>query len=69
MIDLPEHAPHRSTRRAPSKPAGPTDPAADATVLADPRRIAYDVLVDDYDRLSGSTARNGGFTGVRVQKA
>jgi anaerobic selenocysteine-containing dehydrogenase len=28
-----------------------------------------DVLVDDYDRLSGSTARNGGFTGVRVQKA
>lgn len=44
MIDLPEHAPHRSTRRAPSKPAGPTDPAADATVLADPRRIAYDVI-------------------------
>ena len=28
-----------------------------------------DVLVDDYDRLSGSTARNGGFTGVRIQKA
>jgi len=28
-----------------------------------------DVLVDDYDRLSGSTARNGGFTGVRVAKA
>ena len=28
-----------------------------------------DVLVDDYDRLSGSTARSGGFTGVRVQKA
>ena len=28
-----------------------------------------DILVDDYDRLSGSTARNGGFTGVRVQKA
>ncbi len=28
-----------------------------------------DVLVDDYDRLSGATARNGGFTGVRVQKA
>jgi anaerobic selenocysteine-containing dehydrogenase len=27
-----------------------------------------DILVDDYDRLSGSTARNGGFTGVRVQK-
>jgi anaerobic selenocysteine-containing dehydrogenase len=28
-----------------------------------------DILVDDYDRLSGSTARNGGFTGVRIQKA
>jgi anaerobic selenocysteine-containing dehydrogenase len=28
-----------------------------------------EILVDDYDRLSGSTARNGGFTGVRVEKA
>jgi anaerobic selenocysteine-containing dehydrogenase len=28
-----------------------------------------DILVDDYDRLSGATARNGGFTGVRVQRA
>jgi anaerobic selenocysteine-containing dehydrogenase len=28
-----------------------------------------EILVDDYDRLSGSTARNGGFTGVRVQRA
>ena len=28
-----------------------------------------DILVDDYDRLSGATARNGGFTGVKVQKA
>ena len=27
-----------------------------------------EILVDDYDRLSGSTARNGGYTGVRVQK-
>jgi anaerobic selenocysteine-containing dehydrogenase len=27
-----------------------------------------DVLVDDYDRLSGATARNGGFTGVRIEK-
>ena len=27
-----------------------------------------EILVDDYDRLSGSTARNGGFTGVKVQK-
>jgi len=28
-----------------------------------------DILVDDYDRLSGATARNGGFVGVRGQKA
>ena len=28
-----------------------------------------DILVDDYDRLSGATARNGGFTGVRIQRA
>lgn len=28
-----------------------------------------DILVDDYDRLSGATARNGGFVGVRVEKA
>jgi hypothetical protein len=28
-----------------------------------------EILVDDYDRLSGATARNGGFVGVRVQKA
>jgi len=28
-----------------------------------------EILVDDYDRLSGSTARNGGFTGVRIAKA
>ncbi len=28
-----------------------------------------EILVDDYDRLSGATARNGGFTGVKVQKA
>ena len=27
------------------------------------------ILVDDLDRLSGSTARNGGFTGVRITKA
>jgi anaerobic selenocysteine-containing dehydrogenase len=27
-----------------------------------------ELLVDDYDRLSGATARNGGFTGVRVEK-
>jgi anaerobic selenocysteine-containing dehydrogenase len=28
-----------------------------------------EILVDDYDRLSGATARNGGFTGVSVRKA
>jgi anaerobic selenocysteine-containing dehydrogenase len=28
-----------------------------------------EILVDDYDRLSGSTARNGGFVGVRVARA
>jgi anaerobic selenocysteine-containing dehydrogenase len=28
-----------------------------------------EILVDDYDRLSGSTARNGGFTGVAVTRA
>ncbi|MBL8485678.1 MAG: molybdopterin-dependent oxidoreductase [Rhodocyclaceae bacterium] len=28
-----------------------------------------EILVDDYDRLSGATARNGGFTGVRIDKA
>ena len=27
-----------------------------------------EILVDDYDRLSGATARNGGFTGVKIQK-
>ena len=27
-----------------------------------------EILVDDYDRLSGSTARNGGFTGVKIEK-
>jgi hypothetical protein len=28
-----------------------------------------EILVDDYDRLSGATARNGGFTGVKIVKA
>ena len=28
-----------------------------------------ELLVDDYDRLSGATARNGGFTGVKIDKA
>ncbi|MFM2067025.1 MAG: hypothetical protein RLZZ584_1934 [Pseudomonadota bacterium] len=27
-----------------------------------------EILVDDYDRLSGATARNGGFTGVQITK-
>jgi anaerobic selenocysteine-containing dehydrogenase len=28
-----------------------------------------EILVDDYDRLSGATARNGGFVGVKVARA
>jgi anaerobic selenocysteine-containing dehydrogenase len=28
-----------------------------------------DLLPDDYDRLSGATARNGGFAGVKIEKA
>ncbi|MFA6823546.1 MAG: molybdopterin dinucleotide binding domain-containing protein, partial [Geobacter sp.] len=28
-----------------------------------------ELMPDDYDRLSGSTARNGGFTGVKIEKA
>ncbi len=28
-----------------------------------------EIMPDDYDRLIGTTARNGGFTGVRVEKA
>lgn len=28
-----------------------------------------EIMPDDYDYLSGSTARNGGFTGVRIEKA
>jgi anaerobic selenocysteine-containing dehydrogenase len=28
-----------------------------------------DIMPDDYDRLSGSTARNGGYTGVKIEKA
>jgi anaerobic selenocysteine-containing dehydrogenase len=27
-----------------------------------------DLMPDDYDRLSGATARNGGFTGVKIEK-
>ena len=27
-----------------------------------------ELMVDDYDRLSGATARNGGFTGVKIEK-
>ncbi len=27
-----------------------------------------EIMVDDYDRLSGSSARNGGFTGVKITK-
>jgi anaerobic selenocysteine-containing dehydrogenase len=27
------------------------------------------LMPDDYERLSGSTVRNGGFTGVKIEKA
>ena len=27
-----------------------------------------EILIDDYDRISGSTARNGGFVGVKIEK-
>ncbi len=36
---------------------------------AEPRGGNNNILMpDDYDRLSGSTVRNGGFTGVRIEK-
>jgi anaerobic selenocysteine-containing dehydrogenase len=28
-----------------------------------------EIMPDDYDHLSGATARNGGFTGVKIEKA
>ena len=28
-----------------------------------------DLMPDDYERLTGSTARNGGFTGVKIERA
>jgi anaerobic selenocysteine-containing dehydrogenase len=38
--------------------------------MAEPRGANNnEILVDEYDRLSGATARNGGFTGVRIEKA
>jgi anaerobic selenocysteine-containing dehydrogenase len=44
--------------------------AANSYARAQPRGgNNNEILVDDYDRLSGATARNGGFTGVRVEKA
>jgi len=44
--------------------------AADDYAKAHPRGgNNNELLVDDYDRLSGATARNGGFTGVKVEKA
>ncbi len=37
---------------------------------AQPRGANFnEIMPDDYDRLTGSTARNGGFTGVRIEKA
>ena len=66
----------RACARAPSRSATAraTGPTAASRRRTTPRRLPRggnnnDILVDDYDRLSGATARNGGFTGVRVQKA
>jgi anaerobic selenocysteine-containing dehydrogenase len=43
--------------------------AAKSYARAEPRGgNNNEILVDDYDRLSGATARNGGFTGVKVEK-
>jgi anaerobic selenocysteine-containing dehydrogenase len=37
---------------------------------AEPRGANFnEIMPDDYDRLIGTTARNGGFTGVRIEKA
>ena len=44
-------------------------PAANTEALFIESGNNNDVLVDDYDRLSGATARTGGFTGVRIEKA
>jgi hypothetical protein len=34
-----------------------------------PRGVNFnEIMPDDYDRLTGSTARNCGFTGVRIEK-
>lgn len=36
---------------------------------AEPRGVNFnEIMPDEYDRLSGSTARNGGFTGVSIEK-
>jgi len=44
--------------------------AAKDFARAVPRGANFNMIMpDDYDRLSGSTARNGGFTGVRIEKA
>ncbi len=43
--------------------------ASDYTNLAETGGNNDEVLPDDYDRLSGSTARNGGYVGVKIEKA
>ncbi|ADU65134.1 molybdopterin dinucleotide-binding region [Desulfurispirillum indicum S5] len=36
---------------------------------AEPRGANFnEIMPDDYDRITGSTARNGGFTGVKIEK-
>ena len=43
--------------------------ASDYANLAETGGNNNEILPDDYDRLSGSTARNGGFVGVKIEKA
>jgi anaerobic selenocysteine-containing dehydrogenase len=42
--------------------------ASDYANLAETGGNNNEVLPDDYDRLSGSTARNGGYVGVKIEK-
>ncbi len=43
--------------------------ASDYANLAETGGNNNEVLPDDYDRISGSTARNGGYVGVKIEKA
>lgn len=44
--------------------------AAKDFAKAEPRGANFNLIMpEDYDRITGSTARNGGFTGVKIEKA